>query len=374
MHDIGLLYKEDLDDDWKASYFKRFQSMQQAIRDAPELSSFLADFDEWHRQLQDHNETLYASHQISAFHYSYLLLLEEALGACRRRIESLEDMDFFALTALLHLLGEMSLATEQMRDYRESVTGLYRKQLEATFLPEPWLSVFTTVLRKEPDFARPKLRWIAVYIVRTLVRLGLLDEFRDVIRFVYSSYKELVQRLYDESDNEASWKALLKTTIAHAAMSQVLSVQVAVGQEHQPAILIGISDGRAEFRAGVKWNTNPLFAQVFAPRELESLAEEGKRIDEVFAHCIVAVGSDDSSISRIEDKIRKVRRTQGRITARQLLRSRLLCFGWQEANRHLAITIDCLANNEVKKSSARCPSSRHLWAYRINPSMSACAC
>src|SRR6266705_300383 len=54
--------------------------------------------------------------------------------------------------------------------------------------------------------------------------------------------------------------------------------------------------------------------------------------------------------------------------------TRLLCFGWQEATRHLAITIDCLANNEVKKSSARCPSSRHLWAYRINPSMSACAC
>jgi len=40
--------------------------------------------------------------------------------------------------------------------------------------------------------------------------------------------------------------------------------------------------------------------------------------------------------------------------------ARLLCFGWQEANRHLAITIDCLANNEVKRSSARCPSSRHL--------------
>src|SRR5438270_9993778 len=28
--------------------------------------------------------------------------------------------------------------------------------------------------------------------------------------------------------------------------------------------------------------------------------------------------------------------------------TRLLCFGWQEVNRHLAITIDCLANNEVK--------------------------
>jgi hypothetical protein len=56
------------------------------------------------------------------------------------------------------------------------------------------------------------------------------------------------------------------------------------------------------------------------------------------------------------------------------INTRLLCFGWPEANRHLARPIDCLANNEVKSSSARCPSSRHLWAYRINPSMSACAC
>jgi hypothetical protein len=54
--------------------------------------------------------------------------------------------------------------------------------------------------------------------------------------------------------------------------------------------------------------------------------------------------------------------------------SSTVVFWVARGNRHLAITIDCLANNEVKRSSAHCPSSRHLWAYRINPSISACAC
>jgi hypothetical protein len=42
------------------------------------------------------------------------------------------------------------------------------------------------------------------------------------------------------------------------------------------------------------------------------------------------------------------------------LLTRQLCFGWQEAKLHLAIPIDCLANKEVKSSSARCPRWRHL--------------
>jgi hypothetical protein len=70
----------------------------------------------------------------------------------------------------------------------------------------------------------------------------------------------------------------------------------------------------------------------------------------------VCIGRTGTGFLPVLQEVRRICKTCNQFN----VITRLLCFGWQEANRHLAITIDCLANNEVKRSSARCPSSRHL--------------